>query len=364
MSFIPLPYYSFIYFQFLLLVVFSVLLTSFQSDLTDEKNIRSKDVFGKFIVVFVILYLGLRPISAWFGDMIVYNLEFQNYVNGAPFDGENDFLFEVMKYTYAKYLNAESFFFTCAFLYVYLLYVSAKKIFKDYWFYAFLMFITAFTFWAFGTNGIRNGLATSIFIYAISRDKKYNIILFLVITLFIHKGMMIPILAYIIANYYSDIKTYLYFWILCIPLSLVMGGFFETFFLNLGFDDDKLTTYLGSFDQANEGVELVTGFRWDFLLYSASGVFAGWYFIIKRGFQDDLYQKIFNTYLLANGIWILIIRANYSNRFAFLSWFLLSLVVIYPLLKSKIFEKQHIAIVRILLIYFCFCYLMNVILIK
>ena len=125
-----------------------------------------------------------------------------------------------------------------------------------------------------------------------------------------------------------------------------------------------MTTYLGSFNQASEGVELVAGFRWDFLLYSASGVFAGWYFIEKKGFQDALYQRLFNTYLIANGIWILIIRANYSNRFAFLSWFLLGLVIIYPLLKSKIFSRQHVVIVRIVFIYFSFCYLMNVILKK
>ena len=151
---------------------------------------------------------------------------------------------------------------------------------------------------------------------------------------------------------------------MAIPLSFVVGGFFETFFLNLGFGDEKLTTYLGNFNQASEGVELVSGFRWDFLLYSASGAFAGWFFIVKKGFHDELYQRIFHTYIMANGIWVLIIRANYSNRFAFLSWFLLSLVVIYPLLKNKFFEKQHIAIVRILLIYFSFCYLMNVILLK
>ncbi len=364
MNFVPLPYYSFIYFQFLLLVVFAVLLTSVQSELTDEKNIRSKEIFGKFILLFVILYLGLRPISAWFGDMIIYNIEFQDYVNGAPFDIKKDFIFECMKFFYAKYLNAETFFFTCAFLYVFLLYVAAKKMFKDYWFYAFLMFIVAFTFWAYGTNGIRNGLATSVFIYAISRDKKASIVLLLIVTYFVHKGMLIPILAFIITNYYSNSKAYLSFWIFAIPLSFVVGGFFETFFLGLGFGDEKLTTYLGSFNQASEGVELVAGFRWDFLLYSASGAFAGWFFIVKKGFQDVLYQRIFNTYLIANGIWILIIRANYSNRFAFLSWFLLGLVIIYPLLKSRIYTKQHIVIVRIVIIYFSFCYLMNVILKK
>ena len=149
-----------------------------------------------------------------------------------------------------------------------------------------------------------------------------------------------------------------------IPLSLVMGGFFESFFLGLGFGADKLDSYLGEFDQANEGVEINVGFRWDFLLYSATGIFAGWYYIIKKKFEDVLYQKIFLTYLISNGLWVLIIRANYSNRFAYLSWFILSLVLIYPLLKSEMVKNQHVLIGKILLVYVGFTYLMNVILYK
>jgi hypothetical protein len=357
---VPLEYYSIIYFQFLLIIVLAVFFNSFQKELTDLDSLRNKNSFGVSVLILLILYLGLRPISFAFGD----NIEFQKYVNGAPFDSKRDFIFELMKYLFAKYLNAPSFFFTCSFLYVYLLYLASKKMFKDYWFYAFLMFIVAFTFWAYGTNGIRNGLATSIFIYGISRDKKYVVIAFLIASYFIHKGMLIPLLAFLITTFYTNSKVYLYSWFLAIPLSLALGGFWEAFFLSLGFGEEKLGTYLGSFNQASEGVELVAGFRWDFLLYSASGVFAGWYFIYKKGFEDVLYKKIFNTYLIANALWVLVIRANYSNRFAFLSWFLLGLVLIYPLLKIKVFNKQHVVIARIIFVFFGFCYLMNVILKK
>ena len=179
MNFVPLPYYKLIYFQFLLLVVIGVLFYSFYIRLTDIRNLKRKNNLGLIVLIFTILYLGLRPISAWFGDMIIYNIQFQDYVNGAPFDTRKDFIFESVKYFFAKYLTAKSFFFTCAFLYVYLLYLATKKLFRDYWFYAFLIMIVAFTFWAYGTNGIRNGLATSVFIYAISRQRKYAVFLLL-----------------------------------------------------------------------------------------------------------------------------------------------------------------------------------------
>ena len=269
-----------------------------------------------------------------------------------------------MKYFYAKYLNAQLFFFTCSFFYLYLLYLGTKKIFKDYWFYAFLMFVISFTFWAYGVNGIRNGLATSIFIYGISKEKKINTIAILLCSYFVHSSMIIPIVAYLITFLYNNTKIYIISWILFIPLSLAMGGFFESFFLGLGFGADKLDSYLGEFNQANEGVEINVGFRWDFLLYSASGIFAGWYYIFRKKFKDILYQKIFHTYLISNGLWILIIRANYSNRFAYLSWFMLGLVLIYPLLKNELFKNQHVLIGKILIVYVGFTYLMNVILYK
>ncbi len=364
MNFIPLEYYSLLFFQLLLLIVAFTYLNSLQTELTNSRSLQFTNYFGRFVVLVVILYLGLRPISFAFGDMGVYNIEFKKYVAGASFDARKDLLFEGMKYFFAKYLTAKSFFFTCAFFYVYLLYLATKKMFKDYWFYAFLMLIVAFTFWAYGSNGIRNGLATSVFVYALSRDKKYAVYILLLISYFIHKGMFIPIFGFIVASNFSNIKWYLFAWFSAIPLALFFGGFWHSFFLGLGMGEDKLDTYLGSFDQVNAGVELVVGFRWDFLIYSFSGVFAGWYFIIKKGFNDVFYTKLFNIYLMANALWILVIRANYSNRFAFLSWFLLGLVILYPLLKSRIVTNQHAVIVRIILVFFAFCYLMNVILLK
>lgn len=359
---VPLEYYTVIYYQFILLIVLVVYFNSFQRELSSPENLKSKNAFGLVVMCVVLLYLGLRPISFAFGDMGVYNIEFKKYVNGAPFDSKKDVLFESMKFLFAKFLNASIFFFTCAFLYVYLLYVASIKLFRNYWFYAFLMFIIAFTFWAYGSNGIRNGLATSIFIYAISKDKKYVTFALLLSTFFIHKGMLVPILAYIIASYYTNSKAYLFAWFLTIPMSLILGGFWESFFLGLGLGEEKLDNYLGQFNQVNEGVELITGFRWDFLLYSFTGIFAGWFFIIKKGFKDVFYERLFHTYLITNAMWILVIRANYSNRFAFLSWFMLGLVLIYPLLKIQVFKKQHLVIGRIIIIFFGFCYLMNVIL--
>ncbi|RAR51135.1 EpsG family protein [Flavobacterium lacus] len=361
---IPIDYYELIYYNVLLLIVVVIFMQSFKLEVQDVANLKGKNVFGILFLFFLILYIGLRPINYRFGDMLNYYNEFLEYQNGYPFDTSKDFVFEVFKYFFAKNLTAPLFFFTCALLYLLPLYFGAKKIFNDYWFYAFLMLAISFSFWGYGVNGIRNGIASSLFILAISKDKWISKYMLFLLIIFIHKSLIIPILVYFLVSKYSNTKVYLYFWFLTIPLSLAMGGFWENLFLSAGFNDDKLSLYIGGVDQASEGVTLKIGFRWDFLLYSATGIFAAWFFIIKKKFNDKTYSLICNIYIVANGFWILVIRASYSNRFSYLSWFLLGLVIIYPLLKNKFYENQHRKIGIIIILYFGFTYLLNVILAK
>ncbi|WP_298392089.1 EpsG family protein [Flavobacterium sp.] len=324
-------------------------------------NLVIKKSLGFVFFLFILLYIGLRPINYRFGDMIIYNIQFQQYFNGAPLLIAKDPLFEYFKYGIAKTANAFVFFFLCAFFYVVPLYYFSKKVFKEFWFYNFFILVISFSFWTYGTNGIRNGIATSLFLFGLSRDKKSIALLILIASTLVHKSMLLPLFGYIATLFYNNSKTYFYFWLLCIPLSLVMGGFFTNFFMSVGIvEEQALSGYLGEFNQASEGVELKVGFRWDFLLYSSFGVLAGWYYVIKMNYKDQLYLQLLNIYLVCNAFWVLVIRANYSNRLAYLSWFMLGVIIIYPLLKNKFFNNQHQVIVRILIAYFAFTYIMNV----
>ena len=215
------------------------------------------------------------------------------------------------------------------------------------------------SFWGYGVNGIRNGIATSIFLLAITIERKIITAIFLFLAVSFHKSLLLPVVAYILTFVHNNTKTYLKIWLFSIPVSLVLGGFWETFFTSFGFfEDDRLSTYLTDTDAEVMSQFSNTGFRWDFLLYSLTGIYAGWYFIVKKGYEDKMYRQIFNTYVLANAFWILVIRASYSNRFAYLSWFLLGIVTIYPLLKLKFFHNQHVRVAIILLATFAFTYLM------
>jgi len=329
-----------------------------------KENLNGKKSLGVFFLWFVILYMGTRPISFTFGDMGVYALEFKDYAFGAPLNTNKDVFFGIFMKFCSGIMSAEVFFLLCAFLYVYPLYLASKKLFKAYWFYSLFILVISFSFWAYGTNGIRNGLATSLFIYALSRDKKWMTLAFIALSVSIHTSLIIPTIAYFISLFYKNLKPYLIAWFVAIPLSLALGGFWENFFLGLGLiDEDRVIGYFSD-DQAylDNIVEIKVGFRWDFLLYSAIGVFAGYYYIFKKKFDDVFYNRLFAIYLMCNALWILVIRANFSNRFAYLSWFLMGLVIIYPLLKYEYFKNQHAVIGRIFLLYFFFTYILVIIL--
>jgi hypothetical protein len=342
-------------------IVFITWINSKNRKLTDKKNLKSKNIYGVFLLIFIVLYMGLRPISgSYFGDMVTYDNIFRRYTSGGVMLFQQDVGFDFFMSLCAKVMTVEFFFLLCAFMYVYPLYLGSKKLFKEYWFYSFLILVCSFSFWVYGTNGIRNGLASSLILLALMcTDKKLVMVVLMFVAVSFHKTMLLPIIAYVITIFYKDSKKLFYFWLVCIPLSLAAGGVFESAFANLGFDDERLS-YLTAGNVNNDEFSS-SGFRWDFLIYSGSAVYAGWYFIFKRKYKDPIYLQLFNIYLICNGFWILVIRANFSNRFAYLSWFMMGLIIVYPFLKERFFKNQHSVLGTVIALYFIFTYFMNVI---
>lgn len=355
---IPIRSYTEIYYQVLLVFTILTFVHTLKFSFKDASNQIFIQIAGFLLFTFVLLYMGTRPISGIFIDMTTYNQIFKSYASGEKPRTDGDVLFHLFVKFCSGIMTAKAFFFVCATLYVVPAYVVSKKWFKTYWFYAFLMLVGSFSFWAYGTNGIRNGIATSLFLMALSADKRVFQILWLILSVNFHAAMYLPAMGFVATWFYNQPKYFFYFWLASIPLSLAFGGFWESFFG--GMVEDDRTAYFTEGNVNNDNFSS-TGFRWDFLVYSATGVFAGWYYLFKKEIEDPKYLQIFNVYLFANAFWILVIRANFSNRFAYLSWFLLALVICYPWLKYYFEQKQHYKLGLIIIAYFGFTYFMNVI---
>ncbi len=349
--------YSKIYYYVLLLLVVYTYMRATTVKLDEAENLQHIKILELSLLVFVTFYMGLRPISPYFGDMINYASHFESNKYALRIEAAKDYLFEVFVFYCSKIMNVQQYLFLCAALYIVPVWLGCKKYFKEYSFYAFLAAVVSFSFWAYGTNGIRNGIATSFFIYGLSREKLWSKALLFFLAIGFHKTLALPVAAYVLTLFVTNPIWYFRAWFLAIPLSLAAGGVWEALFSGF-MEDDRTAAYFVENSVESE----VGGFRWDFVLYSAMAVYTAYFFIIKKKFTDATYQTIVGIYLAANAFWILVIRANFSNRFAYLSWFLIALVMFYPFLTNKFFQKQHKILGTVLLGYFAFTFLMNVIL--
>ena len=354
---VPLESYYPVYINICLFLVLFTLFHTRVLQLDDRKNLIFVNASGYFLLVLLIVYIGLRPISGIFGDTVNYNVAYTNYQYGVGIGDVSDYGWHVFMRFMAQLVSVHVFFTIVSFIYIFPMYRISKQLFKEHWYYAFIMFIVSFSFWTYGVNGIRNGAACSLFLWGLSyRNNKFIMALFFLLATLFHKTLLLPITAFMVTFFYNNPKSYFKGWLVTIPLSLIMGGVWISLFASLGFGDDRLTDYLTNLSES--GTFASTGFRWDFLFHSAFAVFAGWYYIYKKGYTDKFYYQLLNTYLICNGFWVLVIRANYSNRFAYLSWFMMALIIVYPLLKEKFFKNHHLMIGKIILVYFSFTYFM------
>ncbi len=356
-EFIPIQEYTPLFNNILWIFIAASVIQMQTMQLGSYANIVFMRCTGPLLVLYILLYIGLRPIHAIFVDMTTYASTFHNYKYGIMPEIIKDPVFHYYTLLCSKIIGVNTFFFLCATLYIIPLYIASKKWFGEYWVYAFLFIAGSLSFWSYGVNGIRNGIAASLFLLALSRETRTFQILWIMLAIGFHKSMMLPALGFLLAQTYNNPKWYLAFWISCIFASLIGGGIWANLFANIGFEDNRIGYLTSGMDS---GKFSRTGFRWDFLLYSATAILAGWYFIVIKGFNDKLYLQLFNTYIFANSFWILVIQANFSNRFAYLSWFMIAPVIIYPLLKNLIIPNQHQKIGLILIIYFTFTYYMTI----
>ena len=288
------------------------------------------------LFVLIWLLLGLRPISYTFGDMGNYNISFELLLLGGELP-DSDVLFHWLMKFCADYLNANWFFFICFSVYIFPFYIALNRWFKSNWIWPFVLMVSLFSFYSFGVNGIRNGMGTSVFLLALSYRGPVRWILFYA-AFGLHSSLALPIAAAALFTQFKNINYYVYGWLGCLVLTLAMPGIGELL-AGMGILDDKLTSYINV--DINEAGMGIAGFRIDFLLFSLLPICIGIFYIYKLNFDDATYNEILAVYITANAFWLLVIRIPFSNRFAYLSWFLYGLVIAYPLVKSSLLRYSN-----------------------
>jgi len=304
------------------------------------------------LLAFLILFLGFRPISgAYFGDTSNYAATYKILQNTGVFDmseagGSNsDWLFSFVMFLCSQVTSVSVFFTIAIFFYLVIMFMGCRKIDTRHGMTLMLCCMGAFSFYAYAVNGVRNGVACSFVILALAgvckRERILPIILSF-IAISCHKSSALPIACMFFSYFFRNPKLMYAVWLVAIGVSLLFGDSIANIMSLVSYDDRLSTLSLKGDEVSQElGIELDNRFRWDFLIYSAIPILLGWYTLFVRKVYNNTYLIILGTYMYANAFWVLVIRDIFSNRYAYLSWFLYPIVLAYPLLNLPVFEKNH-----------------------
>lgn len=281
------------------------------------------------MTVLLAFFIGTRPVDAVFVDMATYAASFNMAQGTGRQFFEGDWAFNALTSLCAEMTTQEVYFFVCACLYIIPLAIGMRIIHGQWALAAFAALIGGFSFYSYGVNGIRNGIATSLLILAFSlKDRKVLMLGLMAWAVGTHKSVLLPAIAFLATGLYAQPWIYWCIWGGCLLASSYFGEGTANFLTSIlpTSQEERLGNYVSN---AGFGGDK-GGFRIDFVFYSIVPLILALAMSGKSTRKDPLFRRLVCTYLLANSFWLLTMYAAFSNRFAYLSWFMMPWVIIYP----------------------------------
>ena len=346
----------------LIVLVFTLGLCLRYANLSNRRLLGSAEVNYSQLVpavvlmLFVAFFIGFRPTgSNVFGDTVMYALNYESAWGWFdPSDIDGDWVFNyIMGYMAGQRMPLSWFFTVIDLLYFGLMYLACLKMFPRDSLLAFVVYLGAFSTFSFGTNGIRNGMAASIFLCALAFWRSKVLVVGLALLSFAtHHGMMLPACALLCVWLVPRPRLWMAVWVVCLIIAALHITWFQDLFAQL--TDESGEGYLATENMGEWGGTLEGKFRYDFVLYSAIPLWVGWRAMKKLHRPSARYRAVFNCYALCNSIWMLCMFANFTNRIAYLSWFLIPILLVYPYLRQEFVRRQYKELSLVAALHFAF----------
>ena len=355
---IPAAYYHNIYlFIVTLMTLYAMSQYNRWGKQLDKDN--TSQIVPLLFLIFMIFFIGTRPISGvYFVDMANYNRSYELLYGeffSFEWDNENIIWDNLFGWMASKKIPFMTWLLTVSIAYFSLMFLACRKLFGKDLLLAFVMYLGAFSTYSYGVNGMKAGVAASLFLVAIAyRDKLWISIPIALLTYGFHHSMIMVIATYFIVFKINNPKYYFYGWIVCVIMAVLHITFFQTLFARFVSEHGAgyLTTKEGSGGY-------IIGFRPDFILYSAVPIYMGYLMINKYKYQSTTYSFLLRLYVLTNAIWILCMYANFSNRIAYLSWFMYPIVLLYPFISREENQIQGKYLRRVVYLHLAFTLFMT-----
>lgn len=347
--------YKYIY--LLIVTVLTLAVIKYRKSLKTNEGLTG----SVLLCLFLVFFIGLRPVSG------IYFVDTANYANwwgmfswnGFDWGTGNKIFDNIYNYMGSVFPDTTEFFVLIASIYFFCMLIACRKFFPSNTLIAFLVCLAAFSTFSYATNGIKAGAATSLFLVALAyRDRIWISILFLFFSWGFHHSMQMPVVAYLLTFVFRNKKWYFYGWLFCLLMAVAHVSFFQELFAEV--TDESGAGYLNW--EANDDWGGKSGFRLDFVIYSAIPVVMGYYVKFKYQLKDELYDTMLYIYLTCNGIWMLCMYAQFINRIAYLSWFIYPILLVYPC-YTIVDENHPLVLVRqkVVLLHLAFTLFMTLI---
>lgn len=290
------------------------------------------------LAILIVFYFAFEPI-ALYSDKWNYEFIFKSINDNNVEKSSLESGFYFYNNIIAFFSNSTFFYFliTAVFYLLGSLYFINKVFSKKARYIVFIAVISSLGFYGYGTNTIRQGLALSVFMFFFMEKRiTVKLIIGSVLAILIHKSLLFVVAINFFVIKYNRKDNFIFVWVFLLLATIALGETFTDVFGGFLIDSDsRMNSYL-----TDEFENYETGFKINFLVYSLLPILFG-RFIKKRGFQDAFFDKILSIYILINAFWLLVIRLPFTDRFAYLSWFLIPFIIIYPFSKQKIFNNQN-----------------------
>lgn len=351
-------------YQYIYLAIIAIMTLYFASSYNKSTIPLQNNAEGALVfTLLMVLFIGFRPIHAVFADMPGYAKAMLDHrFEDLPIAWDQNYIFQpMMAFLSSIGASQQTPIIILAAINFGATFFAMKKMFPNDTMLAMLVFFGAFSTFGGATNGLKAGCAMAFFLLALAyRENKVLCVLFLFLTMGYHHSMQLPLAAFILCTFYKNTKLYFAFWIICLFIAALHITFIMNFFA--GWTDDHGAEYLytlaGSRDSEFSGK---LGFRYDFIIYSSVPIIIGYIGLFKKKIISENYQFLLNLYLIVNGIWLLCMYANFTNRIAGLSWGMYPVLIIYPFLKEKWNNNQYKTLYKVVIGHLSFTLFMHII---
>ncbi len=338
---LPPQFYSPIYYA--IVAVLSIFVFSQYGNYTEDRFNEAPEERNLGIIIFTVLmaiFMGLRPVSGrFFVDMANYD-EAYGVIKGHDFvyyggAGSNLLFDSLFGFLASKDLPSTYFFLIISFIYFIGISLACSLFFPKDKFASILVYLSAFSTYAYGTNGIKAGAAASFFLVAVALYERRQwiwVVILMLVSYGFHHAMILPIVAFVACLVVRNPKIYLAFWVVCFFIAMFHITFFQELLAN--YTDEHGAGYLLG-DGGHVKSSILGGFRIDFILYSVVPMVIGLIAIERKKIESQNYIFLLNLYTLINAVWLLCMYADFTNRISYLSWMLFPIVLIYPFLNEE-----------------------------